>query len=281
MKLLLAREDGEGWKAYVPGEDVPKGAETKEVDTDLLASDPNGRETVQLCEAVLRKHYKHVVTSNDSDLSDVAYHAGLRAYSRQLEADAESIRDDILSGDIESRDDLYERVSQEADSSAMYTRAAYEILLYSDNTTYGLDEGLMEYDRKHCEGDTFITHLAAWAYHADLMDRLGRFDDIDVNDENLGRCTECGGKGYTVDSFDTVHRCGECDKYDDRKEAIEAAVTAKDVKECLRCDNKSYTMTGLNGAPEACVVCSTLSDKEAQELASVEDGVEPPEYGDE
>ena len=277
MKLVLAREEGESWKAYVPGEDVPKGAETKEVDTDLLALAPNGWETVQLCEAVLRKHYKHVVMSNDSDLSDVAYHAGLRAYSQQLNYDAESICEDILSGDIVDRDDLYERVSQEAENAAMYTRAAYEILLYSDNTTYGLDEGLVEYDRKRCEGDTYISTLAGWAYHADLMGRLDAFDDINVNDENLGRCGYCNGKGYTVDAHNEIRRCGECDKYDDRKEAIEAAVAAKDAKECLRCDNKSYTMTGRNGAPEACVVCCTLSDEEAQELASVEDGVEPPE----
>lgn len=281
MKLILVREEGEGWKAYVPGEEIPKDAEVKEVDTDVLVSDPNGWETVQLCEAVLRKHYRHVVTSNDSDLSDVAYHAGLRAYSQQLNYDAESIREDILSGDIVDRDDLYERVSQEAENAAMYTRAAYEILLYSDNTTRGRDEGLVEYDSRRCAGDTFITALAHYAYEGDLMARLDNFDDIDVNDANLGRCGDCNGKGYTVDADDVVRRCGECDKYDNRKEAIEAAVTAKDVKECLRCGNKSYTMTGLNGAPEACVVCSTLSDEEAQELASVEDGVEPSEYGDE
>lgn len=275
MKLVLAREEGESWKAYVPGEDVPKGAETKEVDTDLLALAPNGWETVQLCEAVLRKHYKHVVMSNDSDLSDVAYHAGLRAYTQQLNYDAESIREDILSGDIVDRDDLYERVSQEAENAAMYTRAAYEILLYSDNTTYGLDEGLVEYDRKRCAGDAFISALAGWAYHADLMDRLGAFDDIDVNDENLGRCGDCNGKGYTVDAHDVVRRCGECDKYDDRKEAIEAAVDAKDAKRCLRCDSKSYTLTGVRGQPEACTNCSSLSDEEACELAQ-EDGVEPP-----
>lgn len=280
MKLILAREEGEGWKAYVPGEEVPRDAEVKEVDTDVLVNDPNGWETVQLCEAVLRKHYRHVVTSNDHDLSEVAYHAGLRAYSDQVEADAESIRDDIVSGDIVDRDDLYERVSQEADNAATYTRAAYEILLYSDNTTYGLDEGLVEYDRHRCAGDTFIAHLAAWAYHADLMDRLGRFDDVNINDENLGRCTKCEGKGYTVDAFDVVHRCEDCDKYDDRKEAIEAAVAAKDVKECLRCDNKSYTMTGLNGAPESCRACCQMSDEEAVELASTEDGVEPPEADD-
>lgn len=280
MKLILAREEGEGWKAYVPGEDMPEGAETKEVDTDLLASAPNDWETVQLCEAVLRKHYRHVVTSNDSDLSDVAYHEGLRAYSKQINADAEWIREDILSGDIASRDDLYERVGQEAENASMYTRAAYEILLYSDNTTYGLDDGLVEYDRKRCAGDAFITALAHWAYHEDLMERVAAFDDVDVNDKNLGRCSECDAKGYTVDVNDVVRRCGECDKYDDREEAIEAAVAEKAVKECLRCGNKSYTRTGLKGAPEACVTCCSLSDEEAQELAS-EDGVVPPEPDDE
>lgn len=280
MKLILAREEGEGWKAYVPGEEVPKDAEVKEVDTDSLVNDPNGWETVQVCEAVLRKHYKHVVTSNDSDLSDVAYHEGLRAYAQQLNYDAESIREDVLSGDIASRDDLYERVSQEAENASMYTRAAYEILLYSDNTTYGLDNGLVEYDRKRCEGDAFITALAHWAYHEDLMERVAAFDDVDVNDDNLGRCSECNAKGYTVDANDVVQRCGECDKYDDRKEAIAAAVAAKDVKECLRCENKSYTMTGLNGAPEACRACSQMADEEAVELASTEDGVEPPEEDD-
>lgn len=280
MKLLLAREDGEGWKAYVPGEEVPKDAEVKEVDTDALVNDPNDWKTLQLCEAVLRKHYRHVVLSNDSDLSDVAYHEGLRAYAKQLTADAESLYDDIVSGDIEDRDDLYERVSQQAENASMYTRAAYEILLYSDNTTYGLDNGLVEYDRKHCEGDRFITALAHYAYHEDLMERVAAMDGIDVNDDNLGRCTECNAKGYTVDTFDAVHRCDECDKYDDRKEAIAAAVAAKDVKECLRCENKSYTMTGLNGAPEACRACSQMADEEAVELASTEDGVEPPEEDD-
>lgn len=273
MKFKLARAEGEGWKAYAPGEKVPEG-EVKEVDAVELLARPNDWELIEFCEAVLRRHYRYVVTSNDSDLSNVAWNLGEQEYAKELTGDAEDLRDDILSGEIDDSEELYERMHSVCDNTVTYTRHCYEVVQHTDNVEYGFTEGLINYDPKRPEN--LITSIAYWAYYGDLLERLGKMEGIDLRADKLGRCEDCDGKGYTIDSNDVIRRCEECDKYDTRAEAAEAAVDRKDAKKCLRCDNKSYTLTGVRGAPEACTNCSTLADEEACELAQ-EDGVEPPE----
>lgn len=275
MKFKLVRKEGMPWTAHDIDEVVDEGAEVKEVDAAELLKTVKSWELIEFCRAVLQREYRHVITSNDTDISDVAFRLGEAAYSAELDSDAEGLRDDILTGAIENQDDLQEQLHSACVSTVMYPRHAYEVLLHTDHFEYGFEEGLINFDRKN--PDNIATAIAHWAYYADLQERLSKLDDIDIYDEHLGRCQDCEAKGYTVDSSDIVHRCDSCDKYDTREEAIKAAVHDKVVKECLRCDNKSYTLTGVNNSPEGCPVCSNLDPEEAQELAKDEDGLEPPE----
>lgn len=267
MKLKLAREEGKPWMAYKLDEKLPDVCEQFDVDTDELFTDLKDWQTVRFCEAVLQKSYRHVITSNDQDLSDVAYNQGNRTYAWQVNSDAESIREDILSGDIVDRDDLDERIYQEAENATMYTRNAYEIILYSDNADSGLDEGVVVYDRKHCAGDTFIGAMAYWAYAADLRAALAQFDDIDLNDDNLGRCSECDGKGYTVNKYSVLRRCMECEKYSTHEDAVDAGVKNKDVNRCYSCGNLGYSTNNEEENVEACTRCTSMTDENAQEQA--------------
>lgn len=277
MKFKLVREENGSWKVHDSAAGIPANAEVKEVETDELLKDPRGWAFTDFCEAVLRARYRHVVVSNESDLSDVAWNLGEREYAKELTCDAEGLRADILSRDIEDSDALYERMNDLCDNTVMYTRHCYEIIQHTDNIEHGFDEGLIHYDREN--PNALITGIAYWAYYADLMDRLGEMDDIDLNADKLGRCEECDGKGYELDANDVIRPCGECDKYDSREAAADAAIAGGDVKRCLRCHNKGYTMTGVRGRPEACTVCTSLDDDEACALA-VEDGVDMLEEDD-
>lgn len=276
MKFILARAEGAGWKAYTPEENIPEGAELKEVDTKKLLAKPKDWGMVEFCEAILRRYYRHVVTSNDQDISDVAFHLGNRAYNDQVNTDAESIKEDILSGEIKDRDDLYERVSSECESAVMYTRSAHEVLLYTDNFDHGFDEGLIstEHSRSERNRPDMVTQIAHWAYYADLMERLQNMEGIDVNEDNLGRCKTCNGDGYVTDRYNVTHQCKECEKYDSRTAAVQAAVNAGDVKLCNVCNNMSYTHSLKDNMPIACTQCSDITDDEAAILARDEDGLE-------
>lgn len=189
MKFKLARVEGEGWKAYKYREPVPDGAEVKTVDAEEIFKNPKSWEAIDFCEAVLRRAYRHVVTSNENDLSDVAYSLGNRAYCKQLNRDVEHIVEDVKSGDIKDREGLLERVYNECESAVMYMRASHEIMLYTDHFEYGFDEGFIctERERPGRDEPDLVTQIAYWAYYGDLMDRLSRAEGIDIDEEDLGQ----------------------------------------------------------------------------------------------
>lgn len=280
MKIKIARPPEGVWAAYEANA-VPAGYEVKEGEDFELPFKPESYPAIEMAVAVLRRTYSAVYYTNESDLSHQAYLMGRAAYNAELESDVDSIVKDVFSGEINDRDDLYERIQEVCDSTVTYTRKVREILLYTENFNYGFDEGVLstrQPDFGPRRSTDWATSIAFWSYYGDLQDALGK--QLKMNKKHLGRCNECKCKGYVVED-DVVKICGayDCDhgeKFATRDDAIKQAVENEAVKTCRVCDNRSYYVTDKKQI-EACPSCAASMEKaDAEELAS-EDGYEPEE----
>jgi hypothetical protein len=59
------------------------------------------------------------------------------------------------------------------------------VLTYSDNTEYGIENGLVSLDSKTFSLATFHSNLAFWAMYADVQNALdGAFDDFEESQQS-------------------------------------------------------------------------------------------------
>lgn len=119
------------------------------------------------------------------DLLSRAMDLARLAYREHVKDLAQEFLDDIVSGNIEDRETLYERVAQDVDSDGwvIYTAKAKLVLLVSNNAERGAEEGLVEFN----DGIPW-SQLAYCAMEQDVMDDLidmGPALGIDINCDDL------------------------------------------------------------------------------------------------
>ena len=119
------------------------------------------------------------------DLLSRAMDLARQAYREHVKDLAQEFLDAIVSGDIEDRETLYERVAQDVDSDGwvIYTAKAKLVLLVSSNAERGAEEGLVEFK----DGIPW-SQLAYCALEQDVMDDLidmGPALCIDINADDL------------------------------------------------------------------------------------------------
>ncbi|MCG8431281.1 MAG: hypothetical protein MJA29_08930 [Candidatus Omnitrophica bacterium] len=118
-----------------------------------------------------------------------------QAYYSHIRETVDSLRADIISGEIDDREALSDRIHSDCDSTqwTIYTFKAQCVLMCSDSDDYGIDElGVESFD---WSAGIPWSQLAYWAQYGDIMDSL---DSVGIDDEkleaiaefNLADCTE-------------------------------------------------------------------------------------------
>jgi len=108
-----------------------------------------------------------------------------QAYKEHVKDIAKEFLDAIVSGDIENRETLFERVAEGVDSDGwvIWNNKAKLVLLVSNNAERGAEEGLVEF------GDGIPwNQLAYCALEQDVMEELissGKDLGIDINADDL------------------------------------------------------------------------------------------------
>jgi len=123
-----------------------------------------------------------------ADMLDRAIDLAHQAYKAHVNDLAEGIMEDIVSGEIEDRDDLSTRLHETADGDGwvIYTRKAMMVVMCSDNGGHGMEEGVI--GASCFNGSIPWSQLAYCALEADITDALlsdGKEHGIDINAEDL------------------------------------------------------------------------------------------------
>lgn len=136
--------------------------------------------------SVLERKYKHVITCrNDSDLLDEAQRICRRDYYADVNSTAESIRDDVLSGDIEDADELEQRIHETIDgaSRVIYTHEAIQCVLHSDHNNAAFEDELLPAE-SYTDGIPWSS-IAYYAFKADVEEKLEELG-VDASKRDLG-----------------------------------------------------------------------------------------------
>ena len=122
------------------------------------------------------------------ELLDRATSLAGRAYKAHVRDLAEGILEDIVSGEIEDRDDFSTRIHETVDGDGwvIYTWKAKMVLMCSDNSGEGADEGTV--DSSEFRHGIPWSGLAYCALERDVIDYLlseGEKVGVDINTEDL------------------------------------------------------------------------------------------------
>lgn len=106
------------------------------------------------------------------------------AYFADVRRTAERIVDEIRSGNIEDRGELFNAIRETVDGHrrVFITYKAIETVLYSPNASAGFDGGLLAGDLADTDLSQLMTQIAYAAFEQDVLEQLERMD-VDVNEE--------------------------------------------------------------------------------------------------
>lgn len=115
-----------------------------------------------------------------------------QSYWGFIDSVVNEIKEEVKSGDLD-KDDVYDRVHETADGSqyCIYTHYAMKCLEFSQNE----DEYFEQFGNLDAESfSDAMCKMAFYALRADIEQRLGNVDDLEVDSEDTGNagCDACG-----------------------------------------------------------------------------------------
>lgn len=176
----------------------------------------------------LEREYSDEQSRSDRERAERDYDAAMntmrRNYWQSVRDYAESIRDDVLSGELSDWESVDSRLWEDCDGSAwiIYTFQAQQVLLLSDNDSIGVDE--LGADGFDWSNGVPYSQLAFFALRADISEQL---DAIGIDYDYLESIAEIADmeRETIVECLESVCiECADDESNDTLREALRANV---------------------------------------------------------